>query len=154
MSETGTLTIRPAPEHVRWESGEKMGGPGIYVESDQYGKGFVSWEILKPELEKELLIQLGRVLGDRVCTLQTAGFHGRKNWLVHIMGENGEELGSLWLGGDPDNNWRWDGLVRAGNASNNHQAVVWQVFQRYSDGSYRRIAAYDKPEHRIPTEQK
>lgn len=137
------------PEKVRWLSGIEDGRVGIAVESAE-GTSFVPWDKLKVELELNLLSQMGRVLGSRSYTLETAEFHGRKDWLVHIVDDAKKSVGSVWLGGDPDKGWQWDGLVRVGHAPNEHTAKVWQVFTRYSDGSYRRAKpARDTPEDRI-----
>jgi hypothetical protein len=139
---------RPVPQKIRWDSGHKSGVHGMIVESHE-SVGFIPWEDLKPELEKDLLVHLGRVLGSRSYTIDTAPFHGRENWLIRILDESGSAVGSVWLGNDPYQGWKWDGLVRVGNAPTEHTAKVWQVFERYSDGSYRRVAALDTIDDRI-----
>ena len=55
--------------------------------------------------------------------------------LVRIINLEGAHLGYVWFGTDPHNNWAWDGLVRVGDDT----YVIWQVFDRYSDGTYCRI---------------
>lgn len=63
--------------------------------------------------------------------------HGRKqDWLLHVVDEHGERFCDVWLGKDPDKGWSWDGLVRVGDSESTPH--VWQVYQRYSDGTYRR----------------
>ena len=141
------MTKRPVPQKVRWESGTTGKETGMFAESE-HGVDFIPWGKLKPELEKELVIQVGRVLGDRVCTVATDDFNGRKNWLIHIR-DGEKNIGSVWLGGDPYSNWKWDGLVRIGKASNDNESKVWQIFERYSDGSYRRTEALDGPEDSV-----
>lgn len=138
----------PVSQRVRWQAGKDDIETGMIAESDK-GVDFVYWQELKGELENELLVQLGRVLGDQRCRVETAEFHGRRDWLINIVSKDGQTIGSVWLGGDPYSNWKWDGLVRVGNAPDEHTAKVWQIFERYSDGSYRRIEALDTPEDRI-----
>jgi len=63
--------------------------------------------------------------------------------IVKILDPGGKEIGHVWFGGDPtDEKWNYDGLVRLGLTISDTEHVVWQVFQRYSDGSYRRIRSY------------
>ena len=139
----------PVPQRVRWNSGyNREGGPGLEVESEQ-GVDFIPWEELKLEIENELFYHLGRVLGDAKYTAELSDFHGRKNHLMGIVKESGEKVGSIWLGTDPYSGWKWDGLVRVGKAINEHEHKVWQIFERYSDRTYRRIEALDTPEDRI-----
>ncbi len=146
--EKSATTAKPIAQKVRWKSEDEEGNPGLVVESDE-GVDFISWSELSLELERELLIQLGRVLGEKKYKVETGEFKGRKNWLVALVDEGGNKVGSVWLGGDPYNNWRWDGLVRVGKALDDQTARVWQIFERYSDGSYRRVEALDTPEDRI-----
>jgi len=114
--------------------------PGILLEGDRR-QAFLSWRRLKGEIEKMPLPQVRRVpVGS------TVGVHDlaeRKAWIVNVLGPHFREVGSLWFGTDPDANWRWDGLVRLGHSQRHFGAdrVVWQIFQRYSDGSYRRVRA-------------
>jgi len=100
------------------------------------------------ELEEGLLIYLGRVFDETPLTVVLGDFKGRKNWVIHIEDADGKHLGYVWLGGDPYKDWGWDGLVRVGEALDDDRHIVWQIFQRYSDGSYRRIAALDTPGNR------
>lgn len=138
----------PIPQFVNFKSGDDRHTPGMAVES-AYGVGFVPWEALKGELENGVLIYLGRILGDTPLTVAMGEFNGRKNWVIHIQGPTGEHLGYVWLGGDPDNGWRWDGLVRVGETLDDRHHVVWQIFQRYSNGTYRRIRAFDSAQDRV-----
>ncbi len=94
----------------------------------------VPWAELRPEIEKRLLNQLGRHIQPK-CTVTLDDYKGRPNWLVRIIDRDDKQVGYVWFGTDADNNWAYDGLVRAGDDT----YVVWQVFQRYSDASYRRI---------------
>ena len=89
---------------------------------------------LKLEIETGLFNQLGRHIPPS-CTAHLDDYKGRRNWLVRIIDPEGKQIGYVWFGTNADNNWAYDGLVRVGD----DRYVVWQVFQRYSDGSYRRI---------------
>ena len=131
----------PIVQKVRWQAAREGKETGMIVESEKE-VDFIPWEKLKPELEAELIVQLGRVLGDKVCTVETSDWNGRKDWIINIVDENKEILGSIWLGGDPLAGWKWDGKVRAGRADTDNEATVWQIFERYSDGSYRRVEAF------------
>ena len=146
-SAPATNATPPQPELVRFDPGGDGHPPGISAESPG-GITFVPWDRLKPELEKRLLISLGRIFGETRLSVALGEFKGRKNWVMHIQDPDEKHLGYVWLGGDPYNSWVWDGLVRVGEALDDDHHVVWQVFQRYSDGTYRRIAALDTPENR------
>ena len=124
---------------TRW--GPVDGKPaGICIDSCSTGI-LIPWNELKGEIEEKLLNQAGRVIPHR-CTVTLDDFHGKRDWLVRIIDPEGKAIGYVWFGPDPDKKWEWDGLVRLGDAPNDYTAVVWQVYQRYSDSSYRRIAAY------------
>ena len=126
------------PQKTRW--GPADGKPtGISI-IDSPEELFVGWEKLEPEIEGKLLCQLGRHIPVG-CKLRVDEFHGRKCWLVRIVSPELKNVGYVWFGPDPEKNWVFDGLVRVGDAPNDYEAEVWQVFQRYSDGSYRRIEA-------------
>ncbi len=123
------------PQRVRW-SPVDGGPPGISIISDP--GHFVSWSRLKKEIEERLLPQIRNVPVSSTVSLCT--FRGRKNWIVRITDPSGNEVGDVWFGPDPQNKWVYDGLVRVGGGGARGRPEVWQVFQRYSDGTYRRIA--------------
>ena len=123
---------RPEPQETLW--GPNNGKPaGICITSSAAGE-FVPWKILKPEIQTRLFTQLGDHIPLK-CTAALGDYKGRPDWLTLIIDPDGKQVGEVWFGTDPDTNWAYDGLVRVGNDT----YVVWQVFQRYSDGSYRRI---------------
>ena len=100
---------------------------------------FIAWDQLKKELENMLLPQVRQVpIGS---TLELRDLADRRNWVVRVINPESKDMADVWLGVDADNKWAWDGLVRIGDSHGIKGAdkVVWQVFQRYSDGSYRRI---------------
>jgi hypothetical protein len=123
---------RPEPQETLWGPNNGM-PPGICIASSAIGE-FIPWKKLKPEMPKVLFNQLGEHIPPG-CKASLGDWRGRPNWLTLIIGPDSKKVGEVWFGTDPDNNWAYDGLVRVGD----DMYVVWQVFQRYSDGSYRRI---------------
>jgi hypothetical protein len=59
---------------------------------------------------------------------------------MKVLNPEGTELAHVWLGSNGDKSWKWDGMVRIGEPDKPEGERVWQTFQRYSDGSYRRIS--------------
>ena len=118
------------PQQTRWEPLD--GGPaGIRVISTNE---VIEWESLKPEIETKILKQVVQVPSG--STVEVRDFVGRKNWIVAVVAPDGSTVANIWFGPDPKNRWKFDGLVRVGSAGGT--PAVWQTFQRYSDGSYRR----------------
>jgi hypothetical protein len=136
-SSTATsVPVEPAPDKegqdVRWWIIEGQ-GPGICIDGCDSCDEFIPWADLKGEVQRGLLPQLPNVpLGS---TLAVADFQGRQDWIVQIIGPDGQEIGHIWFGPDPLNEWKCDGLVRLGNPS---YPEVWGTFRRYSDGSYQK----------------
>lgn len=126
------------PQQVRWAplDGED---PGIAVyESQDTPRTFIPWTKLKPEIEKRLFPQVVQIPAG--SNSQLASFREKQNWVVEVVGPNGQKVSNVWFGTDPNNHWTFDGLIRVGLADPEERThpVVWQSFQRYSDGSYRR----------------
>jgi transcriptional regulator with XRE-family HTH domain len=126
----------PVPQETLWGPNFDM-PPGIYIANSATGES-VPFNKLKQEIEKKLFNQLGEHIPPK-CTAGLGDWNGRPNWLTTIIDPDGTKVGEVWFGTDADNNWAYDGLVRVGVALSDDEAIVWQVFQRYSDGSYRRI---------------
>ena len=127
-------TTMPAPEPQKTLWGPNNRKPaGICITSSPTGE-FIPWAELKLEIETGLFNQLGRHIPPN-CTAFLDDYKDRRNWLVRIIDPEGKQIGYVWFGTNADNNWAYDGLVRVGD----DRYVVWQVFQRYSDGSYRRV---------------
>lgn len=131
---TNTLTpIVPEAQQVAW-------GPSLTPVPREAGicinncAEFIPWEELKGELEQQLLPQVSRVPPGSTVALKE--YRGKRDWIVQIVDPNWNEVGHVWLGRDPYNNWADDGLVRVGSPG--PPEIVWNIFQRYSDGSYRR----------------
>jgi hypothetical protein len=109
----------------------------------------IPWTSVGNEIEKRLLPQINQV--PRGSHVELRDFRGKANWIIAVVSPAKETVANVWFGPDPLNGWRWDGLVRVGypppkvrvghpppKDSKEKAAVVWQTFQRYSDGSYRR----------------
>jgi hypothetical protein len=128
------------PVLVRWAPDDGKSA-GIFVGTEP--RCFIPWEQVKAEVETRLLPQLANIpVG---CAVRTDTYKDHRDFVVRIADAVGTVIGSVWFGCDPYHGWRYDGLVRVGHSKSAGAAatIVWQVFQRYSDGSYRRIAAYD-----------
>jgi hypothetical protein len=121
----------PQAQRVRWAP---VDGRSAGIVIDGRIQTFLPWRALKMEVEQKLLNQLGRLVPTG-CTAVLREFRGRKDWTVRILSPEGAYVGSIWFGPDPEKEWSFDGMVRAGHDD------VWQVFQRFSDGSYRRLKA-------------
>jgi transcriptional regulator with XRE-family HTH domain len=125
------------PLHTRW--GPTVGKPaGIVCYKGTAVAEFIPWLQLKSEIEQKLLNQLGLNIPVN-CKAVLSDFRGRYDWLIRILDSADKHVGDLWFGTNPDDSWAFDGLVRAGKEIVSNRCVVWQVFQRYSDGTYVRI---------------
>jgi transcriptional regulator with XRE-family HTH domain len=136
------LESPPSPEIVHWAP-TRGREAGILINAAN--GSFIPWTELKKEVERGLLSQLANTPVPPGSAVKTDMYNGRRDYIVRIISPEGNVIGSVWFGPDPDNNWAFDGLVRVGWAKSDGapETVVWQKFQRYSDGSYRRLAAYD-----------
>jgi len=130
LSHTGRRA-EPERQKVRWGPVDARPA-GITIVSPQ--EGFIPWKDLRTEIKQKLLNQLGMHVPPE-CDVALNEFHGRKDWIVSILDASSKRIGDVWFGPDPEKGWEFDGLVRVGNTE------VWQVFERFSDGSYRRIRA-------------
>lgn len=120
-------------QQVRWGpvDGEKAGIR--IVDGD-----FIQWEKLVEELKVKLLPQVEALNDYKNYTLITMDFKGKKDWLVRVMNKDNKEIGGMWFGPNPEiQGAPYDGLIRIGKSFK--PAIIWNTFQRYSDGSYRRI---------------
>lgn len=123
------------PQIVRWgPSDAQPAGIRIWT-TDHSERQFISWPNLKAELEDRLLPQL--FASPYGYTFETRNYHGKKEWLVQIFDRDGNSHCDVWFGGNPENGWEFDGLIRVGDA--NETPHVWQVYQRYSDATYRQL---------------
>jgi hypothetical protein len=141
--------LPPEAQLVRWGPVDQKPA-GILVEDSQ-AQVFVPWSALKLEVESRLLPQVRRVPSG--ATVEVRDLGDRKDWVVRIVDPTGKDIGAVWFGPNPEAKWQWDGLVRLGEPEehNPERKLIWQIFQRYSDGSYRRIEAFvitENDEHR------
>ncbi len=125
----------PFPQKVKWVAGDH---PGLQLQDANGTRGgvtFVPWSDLNPQLRANLLPNLFKF--SSTYRFEPQAWGDKKNEVIKILDADAKSVGWLWLGGNPDNGWEWDGLVRIGG---DHRAEkVWQTYQRYSDGSYRRL---------------
>jgi hypothetical protein len=98
-------------------------------------ENFISWTDLQAELQRQLLPQL--FANPSGFKFETRDHHGKSQWLVQVFDDRGDWFCDVWFGNDPDNGWSFDGLVRLGDPVAAPHA--WQTYQRYSDGTYRRL---------------
>jgi transcriptional regulator with XRE-family HTH domain len=148
MNESGRYNLTPvdlqqslpSAQLVRWAPTDGLTA-GVLI--DSIGGPFIPWTELKYEIETRLLPKMANI--PPRSTVRTQAYRGHKDFVVRIVNPSGNVIGSVWFGPNPDNNWAYDGLVRTGCSTDAGapQTVVWQVFQRYSDGSYRTLAAYN-----------
>lgn len=125
------------PQETRWGPVDGK-EPGIYISSPEVTIT-VPWASLKSEIETRLLPQVVQVPAGSAVELRD--FRGKRNWIVAVISPSKERVANVWFGPDPMSNWAFDGLVRVGRPDADDpegKAVVWQTFQRFSDGSYRR----------------
>jgi hypothetical protein len=130
------MTSVLGPQTVRWRPSD--GGPaGIYVwNEDKTEAPFIPWSDLQEDLQKKLLPQL--FAKPQGYSFATNDYHGKKEWLVQIVNDKGEAYCDVWFGNNPDEGWGFDGMVRVGDSHPSEAPYVWQTYQRFSDGSYRR----------------
>ncbi|KRQ15373.1 hypothetical protein AOQ71_10255 [Bradyrhizobium manausense] len=126
-----------SPQNVIWGPREGR-DPGIRVLQDEVEAKFIPWIDLERELRDRLMPQL--FVDPSGFTFVTRDYHGKSNWLVQLMDEDGEWYCDVWFGVNPDNGWAVDGMVHFGEAD--EEPHVWQSYQRYSDGTYRRLPSW------------
>ncbi len=105
----------------------------------RFVSGLLGWPTLQAEILSRLLPQvsaLNRLGGKYLVALEDFG--GKKNWTIRVSRTTGEPVGWIWFGPNPAKEGApWDGLVRIGESFK--PPVIWNTFQRYSDGTYRRL---------------
>jgi hypothetical protein len=99
---------------------------------------FIPWDQLKIELEERVICRCPRII-PITSTVRLEDFYGRANWSIWIIDDKGNHIGSVWVGGDPENNWRSDGMIRVGKTISEGKWEVYLILARYSDGSYRMV---------------
>jgi hypothetical protein len=144
-SQYSSPALSPIPQKVQWiPDNDGMGTPGLCTyEWNQSAddsicpnnEHFVSWNILSSELEQQVLPLISSVPSGSRLKLRN-GPNGELNWVIEVNDSNGNEIANVWIGNDPLNSWKYDGLIRIGYPYN--PVSVWATFVRYSDNSYRR----------------
>lgn len=120
-------------QQVRWGpvDGEKAGIKII-------GGEFIPWNKLVEELKVKIIPQVEKLNDRDTYNLITADLQNKKDWIVRIMNKENMEIGGMWFGPNPEiQGAPYDGLIRIGKSFN--PPIIWNTFQRYSDGSYHRI---------------
>ncbi len=130
--------ITPAKQKVFWSINQ--GSPaGVFINS--FKGQFIEWSVIKKEIETKVISQCPRIIPVG-STVEVGDFYEKKNWVIWIYDKKGNEIGSVWIGGNPLNKWFLDGMVRIGKTISDTEWEVYQVLQRYSDGSYRLVQSY------------
>lgn len=126
------------PQKVSWGPANSLpAGVQIWSMQGEFSieGGFIPWPELEPEMARILLPWV--LINPASYRLVTKEYLRKPDWLVWLIDGSGEWFCDVWLGGDPDRNWDFDGLIRFGDA--NRRPRAWMVFQRYSGGSYRKL---------------
>ncbi len=119
-------------QEVRW--GPVDGKPaGISVEGYD-GQSFIAWNALRSEIEASIIPQMDYIPPG--CTVALGSYADKPDWVVRVLEPGGTEVAHIWFGPDPSDDWAHDGLIRVGLPKD--PAEVWHIFERYSDGSYRK----------------
>ena len=129
------MSERIIAQQVRWlPSQDGKTRLGLFSADDASGS-FLSKKAAEKELATTLLPQL--FADPRGWEFAVHDFNGKKDWIIWVVDKKGERYCDLWLGNNPDAGWAWDGLIRVGDAD--AEPHVWQAYERYSDGEYRRV---------------
>lgn len=127
----------PKAQFVRWGPVDGLSkGMKVWNAEGTGTETFIAWEDLKQELEEKLLPQIFANPSRYQFLLME--HHGKKDWLLRIVNEKNDEVASVWCDPDPENGWAFDGFIRIGAGD---RGEVWQIYQRYSDRTYRRLAS-------------
>jgi hypothetical protein len=126
--------MQPEPQLTRWGPADGLPA-GITVNGRD--NGLIPWSQLELEIKTRVLPQV-KELDERWKDVRTAELRGKKDWIIEIVDREGNVIAHVWFGPDPLKSWAYDGLVRVGKPE--VPSEVWQVYQRFSDGSYRRSA--------------
>lgn len=113
--------------------------PGAFI--DRIDGEFIPWEQLKRELDTRAIVQCPRIIPPGSSVVLNS-FHGKDNWVLEILNDKNESIGSVWIGGNPLDNWSQDGMVRIGKTISDTEWEVYQILARYDDGSYRIIESF------------
>lgn len=141
----------PHEQQVTWISGSDANLAGLKVSTkDGSFEKFVPWAELRTELNERLLPFLFK--NPSGFQFEMKDFGGKPRWLVNIVDADGKGFCHVWLGKNPEEGFKEDGLVRVGG---DKLPIVWQTYQRYSDGRYTRLkSAFRTLEEACPPEKR
>lgn len=114
------------PQVVYWapDFGKK---PGIIIFP---GNKYIPWEKLKIEIEEQIIRATDSV--PKFYSVRYAPDKiNKSDMLVQILDTLGNDIGHIWFGKDPLNDFKWDGLIRIGTPKEPRR--VWATFQNISD---------------------
>lgn len=123
--------MQPEPQLTRWGPVDGLAA-GITVNGREH---LIPWKELEEEIRIRVLPQV-KELDERWASIHTIEHRGKKDWIIQVLDKEGKDIAHVWFGPNPNKDWAYDGLVRVGEPE--APAKVWQVYQRFSDGSYRR----------------
>ncbi|WP_439372672.1 hypothetical protein [Bradyrhizobium sp. DASA03120] len=124
------------PQRVRWGPVDGLPAGVRILDENEAEVDFMAWAALERELNQRLMPQL--FSHAPAFGFETRDHHGKRDWLVQLVNPQSERFCDVWFGVNPDDGWAFDGLVHFGD-SDPH---VWQSYQRYSDGTYRRLPSF------------
>jgi len=132
-----TNSHQPVAQSVQWIPNSNETGGGLCVGWDHTAtcpsdKIFIPWNILKVELEQNVLPQVPNVPTGSSLVLQ-ASSDGTPNTIIKVVDSSGAEKAYIWIGENPENSWLYDGLIRVGDPKT---LKIWETFVRYSNGTY------------------
>gem|GEM_PF-2901661 len=110
------------------------GPPGIFI--NRVGGKLILWKELQQEILEGLFPQAVRCIA-KGSTVALLPLRDQPNFRIGIVSPSEKIVGRVWFGADPKRGWRFDGKVRIGTTRGLYFAEVWQIYTRYSDGSYR-----------------
>jgi hypothetical protein len=128
------INTSAVPQLVRWGPSDTLPAGIRVMAKDSSEVDFVEWPKLSREIEQNLMPQL--FANPKGFKFALHDHNGKRDWLVQVRDVRGEWYCDVWFGNAPEHGWRFDGLIRVGDP--NDSTPVWQTYQRYSDGTYRR----------------
>jgi hypothetical protein len=123
------------PQTVYWAPNAGLPAGVLVRQNEGTTYQLLAWDEFGPQAEQLLLPQL--FADPHGYTIGLLDYYEKKDWLCRIFDAEGKPFCALWFGGNPDEYWHEDGLVRTGLAD--EHPSVWTIHQRYSDGSFRRV---------------
>ena len=125
----------PQPQKLFW--GVNQGLPAGAIVNAK-GMDFIPWTQLEGELNERAIGQCPKYIPPH-AKVRLNDFYGKKDWVIEIVDTNENKIGSVWIGSNPLNEWMQDGFVRVGKTLSDEQWEVYQVLERWSDGTYRLV---------------